>query len=283
MNLCGVVVTYNPKKEVLNNIDTYIDELQKVYVIDNSANNNEKLFKNKKITYISNGKNKGIAYALNKGISLACKDKFSYALTMDQDSYFDKEGLKEFIQKVEKSKDKNIAIYSPLHKTDNDKLNENITDKSLVVMTSGNIISTDIWEKVGGFKEWLFIDGVDQEYCLNVQKEGYKIKIFSDIILNHKLGNAHNKKILNHNFIVTNHNYARRYFITRNRLYINELYKDVFRDFCEQELENSKKEKIKIILFEKDKLKKLKYIRKAKRDFKNNVKGIPSDLEEVLK
>ena len=283
MNLCGVVVTYNPNEEVLENINTYIDELDKIYVIDNSTDNNEDLFKSKKITYISNGKNKGIAYALNKGISLACKDKFLYVLTMDQDSSFEKEGLKKFIKNIESFKEDNIAIYSPLHKTPNDKLNENITDKSLVVMTSGNIINTDIWNKVGGFKEWLFIDGVDQEYCLNVQKNGYKIKIFNDIILKHKLGDISNKKILGHDFMITNHNYARRYFITRNRLYINKMYKDTFKEFCEKELENSKKEKIKIILFEKDKLKKLKYIRKAKKDFKNRIKGIPSDLEEVLK
>lgn len=283
MKLCGVVVTFNPKEDVINNINTYINELEKIYVIDNSINDNSKMFTNKKIEYIANRKNMGIAYALNKGIGLAKQDKFEYILTMDQDGTFNKDILKEFIKEIEDNLDDSIAIYSPLHKTKNDKLNENIKEDSLVVMTSGNVLNINIWEKLGGFKEWLFIDGVDQEYCLNVRKNGYKIKVFKDIILEHNLGKTINKKLLGHNFIVTNHNYARRYFITRNRLYLNEMYKDTFPEFCRQELEYSRKEKIKIILFENNKLKKLKYIRKAKRDFKNNVKGIPCDLEEVLK
>lgn len=283
MKLCGVVVLFNPKQDVLDNINTYIDELKKLYVVDNSIKDNKEMFNNSKITYISNKKNMGIAYALNRGVEKAKQDGFDYILTMDQDGTFNKDKLKEFIKETEDNLDKKIGIYSPLHKTKNDKLNENIKEDSLVVMTSGNIISIDIWDKVKGFKEWLFIDGVDQEYCLNIRKHGYKIKIFKNIILEHNLGKTINKKLLGHNFIVTNHNYARRYFITRNRLYINEMYKEDFPEFCSQELEFSKKEKLKILLFENNKLKKLKYIRKAKKDFKNGIKGIPSDLEEVLK
>ena len=283
MKLCGVVVTFNPTNKVVDNINTYINELDKVYIVDNSINDNSNLFTNKKMNYISNGKNMGIAYALNKGISMAKEDKYLYVLTMDQDSSFKENGMKKFIKKVEENENNNIGIYSPVHKTENDKLNTNITEDSLVVMTSGNILNINIWEKIGGFKEWLFIDCVDHEYCLNLRKNGYSIKIFKDIVLTHGLGKTVNKKILGHNFIVTNHNYARRYFITRNRLYLNEMYKDTFPDFCSKELEYSKKEKTKIILFENNKLKKLKYIRKAIKDFKNNVKGIPSDLEEVLK
>ena len=283
MNLCGVVVTFNPRQDVIDNINTYIDGLKKLYVIDNSVNDNSELFNSKKIEYVANKKNMGIAYALNKGVSLAKEDKFEYILTMDQDGTFKENQLNEFIKEVEKNHDDSIAIYSPLHKTKNDKLNENIKEDSLVVMTSGNIININIWDKVKGFKEWLFIDGVDQEYCLNIRKNGYRIKIFKNIVLEHNLGKTINKKLLGHNFIVTNHNYARRYFITRNRLYINEMYKNDFPEFCNQELEFSKKEKLKIILFEKDKLRKLKYIRKAKKDFKNGIKGIPNDLEEVLK
>lgn len=283
MKLCGVVVTFNPTNNVVDNINTYIDELDKLYVVDNSINNNEKLFTNKKITYISNGKNMGIAYALNKGINKAKEDKYNYILTMDQDSSFEKDEMKKYVKEFNNSIDENIGIYSPLHKTDTEELNSNITEDSLVVMTSGNILNISIWEKIGGFKEWLFIDCVDHEYCLNIRKNNYSIKIFKNIYMKHNLGKTINKKLLGHNFIVTNHNYARRYFITRNRLYLNEMYKDTFPEFCSQELEFSKKEKLKIILFENNKLKKLKYIRKAIRDFKNDVKGIPSDLEEVLK
>ena len=36
MKIAGVVVLYHPTKEDINNIDSYISELDKLYVIDNT-------------------------------------------------------------------------------------------------------------------------------------------------------------------------------------------------------------------------------------------------------
>ena len=72
---------------------------------------------------------------------------------------------------------------------------------------------------------------------------------------------------------VTNHNPIRRYYITRNRHYLYDLYKDDYLDYCALELSRTKHELIKIILFEKDKIKKLKYIYKGYRDYKKGIKG----------
>ena len=56
MKFAGVVVLYNPDKmDVLNNINTYINHLDKLYLIDNSATNNQDKFKDtylNKIEYI---------------------------------------------------------------------------------------------------------------------------------------------------------------------------------------------------------------------------------------
>ena len=55
-NLAGVVILYNPDAKVLTNIQTYIDEIDILYVVDNSdvVNNNlvEALKKMDKIRYI---------------------------------------------------------------------------------------------------------------------------------------------------------------------------------------------------------------------------------------
>lgn len=282
MKLCGVLVAFNPQDVVINNIKTYLDGLDRLYVIDNSRKNHEKMFHNKKIIYVANCKNMGIAHALNQGVSLAKEDGYSYILTMDQDSYFEHNAFLEFKREFEKNKSDEIGIYSPLHQTNSEKLNGTIRTDSLIVMTSGNILNIKIHQKLGGFKEWLFIDGVDQEYCLNLRKHSYKIQIFENIFLHHPLGKIENKKILGHTFMVTNHSAIRRYFITRNRLYIHSLYQDIFPQFCKRELENTKKEAIKIILFEKDKRKKLHWIRQGEKDFFKNIKGLPSYVEEEL-
>lgn len=282
MKLCGVVVVFNPENKVNENIKSYLNDLEKLYVIDNSTIDNRKRFKDKKIVYVSNRENKGIAQALNQGIELARKENYEWILTMDQDSKFEKKGLAKFKEKIEKCQDKKVAIFAPLHQTTSKKLNENIKSDTLIVMTSGNILSIKIHQKLGGFKEWLFIDGVDQEYCLNARKNGYKIKVFSEILLQHNLGKTQEKKILGHSIFITNHSATRRYFITRNRLYINQLYKKDFPEFCHQELKNSRREGIKILLFETNKVQKIKAMKKAKKDFKKGIKGLPNDLREDL-
>ena len=38
MKLAGVVVVYNPPNEVINNMKSYLDELDILFVIDNSSN-----------------------------------------------------------------------------------------------------------------------------------------------------------------------------------------------------------------------------------------------------
>ena len=64
----ATVIWYNPDTENIENIKTYIDYVEKVYIIDNSMNNNKKLcssLNNNKIEYVYNKKNLGIAKALN--------------------------------------------------------------------------------------------------------------------------------------------------------------------------------------------------------------------------
>lgn len=43
MKFCGVVVWYNPADDVLNNINSYITEIEKLYIIDNSKDNHNNL------------------------------------------------------------------------------------------------------------------------------------------------------------------------------------------------------------------------------------------------
>lgn len=44
MKLAGVVVLYNPDQKVLDNISSYIDELDVLYLVDNSSVDNSKFF-----------------------------------------------------------------------------------------------------------------------------------------------------------------------------------------------------------------------------------------------
>ena len=89
MKIPATVIWYNPDDENIKNIRTYIDYVEKLYIIDNSKENNKKLadsLNNLKTEYIYNDKNLGIAKALNLACEKAANDNFEWILTMDQDS-----------------------------------------------------------------------------------------------------------------------------------------------------------------------------------------------------
>ncbi|MBD9105416.1 glycosyltransferase family 2 protein [bacterium] len=275
MKLAGVVVWYNPSKKDIKNIDSYIKAVDKLYIVDNSENgsNESKIPNSKKVEYIYQNENLGIAKALNIACYKAIKEKYKFILTMDQDSCFksnDVDKMKTKISSLDLSK---IGIISPWHKTKLklEKPKEKI-DYPLDVMTSGNILNLDIFQKIGGFKEFLFIDGVDIEYCLNLKKNGYKVMRINSIELQHDLGDIFYRNFLGKEFMCDNHNYLRIYYMTRNYRYIRKEYRNIAPEFCDI-LVKIKGLIFKIVFYEKDKFRKLRSIVFGIYDYKHNNYG----------
>ena len=99
--IAAVTVLYNPTKKIIQNISGYIDKVDKVYVIDNSNDSNEKLLiDNKKIEYLPNYTNLGISNSLNKACNLAIDEGYEFLLTMDQDSLFEKNEFQKMIDYI---------------------------------------------------------------------------------------------------------------------------------------------------------------------------------------
>jgi rhamnosyltransferase len=275
MKLAGVVVFYNPTRDNIKIIDNYIDSLDVLYIIDNSNISNEKVIpKNKKIKYYPNNSNKGIAYALNKACNIALSEGYNFILTLDQDSFIDNKIINDMKDYIIKNDVEDIGIISPYHDiiSLNDKPKKKL-EYVMEVMTSGNIVNLEIFKKIGGFKSWLFIDDVDIEYCLNLNKNGYKVLRLNYLKMKHNLGNSKIIKIFNKKIVCSNHSAIRRYYMIRNMFYINDLYKETYPEYCNF-LKNVQKGQVKyVIFFEKDKLKKLIYMYRGYVDYKNNVKG----------
>lgn len=222
MKLAGVVVLYNPSQDVIKNIHSYLPCLEKLYLVDNSIENNVNMFNGLDdiCEYIPLLENMGIAYALNVGAKRAIDEGYDYLLTMDQDSCFENRNLNKMIQIIEDDSDiSNVGIYAPFHKTaiSGDIPNE-LFSNPLVVMTSGNIIDLSAYTDVDGFKEWMFIDCVDFEYGLNLRMHGYDIKQINTVFLEHELGDYEIKHFFNKSVFCDNHSALRRYYIIRNSL-----------------------------------------------------------------
>ena len=275
MKLAGVVVLYNPDQKVINNINSYIDELDALYLVDNSSADNSTLFMNEKVEYIPLRKNTGIAHALNVGAKKAIDHNFRYLLTMDQDSMFEKDALKNMKSIIDADDEKDqVGIYSPFHKTAiSEPVPEELFTSPLVVMTSGNIINLDIYKSVEGFKEWMFIDCVDFEYGLNVRKHGYTIKQINTVFLDHELGDYEIKHVFNKKIFCDNHSALRRYYIVRNSFYLYDMYHDDYPDYCQAVVKQAKQSFFYATVFEKHGFKKLIYMIRGYRDYRRGKKG----------
>ena len=102
MKLSGTVIWYNPSNDSVINLRTYFPYVEKLYIVDNSEQDNSKLLTEDirtKIEYIPNFQNLGIARALNIGCERAVNDKFEWILTMDQDSKFNN-NFEYFLQEI---------------------------------------------------------------------------------------------------------------------------------------------------------------------------------------
>lgn len=272
--VAAVVILYNPSIEDIKNMNSYIYNVSKVYVVDNSGIKSDLscLECKDKIEYIFNGENFGIAKALNIACRLAIQDGYTYLLTMDQDSSFGSD-FPQYLNEVENVVCDDIAIYSPWHKTNlkQQKIKDNL-DYPLDVMMSGNIINLKHARSINFFDERLFIDGVDRDFCLRLKIAGYRIARLNSVEMEHSLGNIKYKRILGRNILITNHNYIRRYYIARNYLYIKKKY-------CHLDPTVIKDARmlnwaIKIIFFEKKKYKKIKSILLGKIDYHRQRMGV---------
>ena len=274
LKVAGVVVLYHPTDQDISNIDSYIDDIDLLYVMDNSSSDNHlRIPKNKKIQYIFNNENQGIAKPLNTAAKMARKAGYQWLLTMDQDTFFPPSVLSKMKEEILKTDCSDIGIVTPWHKTKlHIKKPKEKKDYPLDVMTSGNLVNLEIHEKIGGFKEWLFIDGVDIEYCLNLRKNGFRVMRINTLEIDHNLGDIFYRKFLWKDLLVTNHSPMRRYYQSRNYHYIHDMYVDIEPKFCNI-LIRFKTIILAVLLYEKNKFQKIKAFYSGYKDYKRGKRG----------
>jgi rhamnosyltransferase len=126
-----------------------------------------------------------------------------------------------------------------------------------LMVNSGNFIKLSAFEKAGGFCEKLFIDYVDIEFYYRVLKAGLKNYEARNVFIIHEFGKSQKKL----GFHITNQPPFRRYYIARNGLYFFKefLFIYPYRAF-RLAFGATAGGAAKILLFEKDKIKKYKYI-----------------------
>lgn len=275
--LAAVVVLYRPDATVLDNIASYVDQVQSVYAVDNSERPDpafaEKLSVHPSVRYIANGANLGIATALNTGARAALDAGYAWILTMDQDSTATP-GMVDRLMGCVSDDPGRIALVSPVHRQVGGIPREvpGGCHDVLTAMTSGNIVSLDALGSVGWFMDDLFIDQVDNEICLRFWREGYRVVESGDADLAHRVGDVR-KHRFPYPAYSSNHSAMRRYYIARNRLWVGSMYAVDHPEFGRFERAQLRKDIVKILLYEGEKGRKLAMIWRGWRDYRAGVLG----------
>ncbi|TWI95624.1 rhamnosyltransferase [Mucilaginibacter frigoritolerans] len=260
--LAGCIILYNPTIAVAKNIESYLPFLDILYVIDNSESPDTDLEKKiellgSRIKYIANYKNIGVASALNLGARLAFECNYRWLLTMDQDSRLSGELFFDLWSKyIDQNKETGLVAAS--YTTEYDRWQKNFSTQFNEIhfaVTSGNIINLKAWKKVGGYEDKLFIDEVDHDYCLKLRKNGYKILISKEILMEHMIGEVYEQgdNKLKRKGRFTLHNPIRYYYMSRNVLFLCSKYFFVDFKFVLARGYYLLKVLIKILLFYPDK------------------------------
>ncbi|MGL5414438.1 MAG: glycosyltransferase family 2 protein [Clostridium sp.] len=273
-----VIVTYNPGVNFKNVLEEVEKQVEYIIIVDNGSKNDMSKYRKEKIEVMELGENKGIAYALNRGIEKLIALRVDWILTLDHDSIVTENMLEEMLseyKKLNKSTQDRIAMIVPKHVEENSMLNDNNETNEyefvLTEITSGALVKREIYEKERLYEEKLFIDLVDHEFCLYLNRKNFKILRVNKAILKHNLGESKTYKILGKSITPTNHSPIRRYYMSRNRRYVWEKYKDEFNEWIKIDKKRAISENIKIILFEKNKIEKLRMTLKGKEDYKKGV------------
>ena len=117
MKIAGVVILYFPDINVIDNIKSYYNEVDILYLINNGSDSDAikkvRKLKGKKIIYVQLDENRGIAYAQRFAAELAERNGCDWLLTMDQDSRFEGNSLQEMILYIKNKNTDNIGILAP--------------------------------------------------------------------------------------------------------------------------------------------------------------------------
>ena len=238
MEYYAIIVTYNPEiSRLVQNIDNLAKQGFSVVIVDNNSENRD-IIKKSEQTYkgIYLDKNYGIAKALNVGMEYAVSKGAKWILSSDQDTIISDNILDEY-KKYISLKDAGALCPSVIR---GDGFRTKIDAEYVAVErcpTSGFFLSAKAWNEGCRYDEWMFIDYVDYDICIQLKIKGYKIYQIRDTYIIQNLGNPAvikpvekigkligSKKLINlsHTY---NHTPFRNYYFVRNSLYYQYKYK----------------------------------------------------------
>lgn len=223
--ILAVVVSFNGLRKTVETIGALIGKVDHVHVVDNGSRREsvallDDVASSGAVTLELLRRNEGVGYALNCGVRAARRLGCGWLLTMDQDSLVDDKMLEAYEAAIARSTDAvcltpSVMVGGRAHPSSGEPVD--------FAITSGNLIRMDLFDRIGGFDEGLFIDGVDVDFSLRVRHSGKQIVRVKGAVLYHELGQPQTARGWLSRFYMA-HPPLRRYYMCRNHLYLMQRY-----------------------------------------------------------
>lgn len=253
---------------MIENLSSILAQVKGLIIVDNGSNQSEldalrAMSRRYSLTLIENGRNAGVAEALNQGVRRALQDGFPWVILFDQDSRITANFIEEMLATWERHpRRERIGSIHPRYV-------DPVTGQESFILrakdggpfksiTSGSLMPAWIFDKVGFFASEYFIDEVDSEYCLRIRAAGYLIADSDQAVLLHNAGHPEPCSIMGFTFRPTHHNAVRRYYMSRNRLVVYRKYLWLFPRCIVYSMFDSFRETVKCFLGEPDRMRKFR-------------------------
>ncbi|MGI4750635.1 MAG: glycosyltransferase family 2 protein [Janthinobacterium lividum] len=183
-----VILNYNRENDLLITLSATKKLLHgksdfEIIVVDNASSDHSvqsvKAF-HPDVVVVQRHVNNGVA-GWNDGFALA---RGSYLAVLDDDSNIE-DGLDNAIEILDKNPEVGILALNIIGGAFPTDYLINLND-SIDFIGCGAIIRTDVYKKIGGFAEWLFIYTHEWEYAIRCLNAGYKIRYCEDCHVNHR-------------------------------------------------------------------------------------------------
>jgi rhamnosyltransferase len=293
LRVAAVIVLYEPDESLAENIDACRAEVDLVLAVDNTPRPHEglaELLAARGVQYMPLGENRGVAAALNLGCQRARELGFEWALTLDQDSTVTPAMVARLCECVELGQvvsgqmqpsasstklachmlpaPEQVALVAPVWQQVGGIPVDTRPECWPVdeTLTSGSLTRLSALAELGWFREDLFIDRVDIEYCMRAQLNGWHILQRLDAVLVHRMGQLR-RVTFPVSCFVTDYPPLRRYYMVRNVLELRRLYRHEFPAWIRRERQYWSKELVKVLLFEPDRAAKVLMMLRGLLDF----------------
>lgn len=273
--ICAVLVSFHPDDGLPGRVQGILAQVGGLVIVDNgsgpaSLRMLRALGTEPRIALELNGANLGVASALNSGVRRASALGYRWVLLLDQDSVPDVGMVDELIAVHAAFPDPGrLAVlgagFRDVHRPPDAAADDGVPaaawEEVESVITSGSLLEVATLELLGGFREELFIDYVDADFCHRAREHGYRVIKTRRPLMSHAIGAASRHGILGIHRWTTNHSADRRYYIARNdTLMLKEHGRLKFGAWALKSLGRRVRTCKRIVLYEDQKLGKLKAV-----------------------